>query len=97
MLPFEVGLLIAAESCVSGDVRECSIPNIMGNQGSAGYANVDPGAFFNAVPVKGTAYPGTVGTNYASLGFDASRSNSIYGKSDVIQPPAFQTLIIIKV
>lgn len=79
------------------DVRECSIPNIMGNQGSAGYANVDPGAFFNAVPVKGTAYSGAVGANYASLGFDASRSNSIYGKSDVIQPPAFQTLIIIKV
>ena len=69
----------------------------MGNQGSAGYANVDPGAFFNAIPVKDTAYPGAAGTNYASLGFDASRSNSIYGKSDVIQPPAFQTLIIIKV
>lgn len=32
-----------------------------------------------------------------TIGFDANKSSVIYGKSDTVQPSAFQTLIIIKV
>jgi hypothetical protein len=36
----------------------------------------------------GTMSVGNIGTN-AGLGFDASRSNSIYGNADTVQPPAY--------
>ena len=72
-------------------------PNITGNNGSAGYANKNPGAFFNVYPRQGTAYASSNNINSENLGFNAGRSNAIYGESDVVQPAALQTLIIIKV
>ena len=32
----------------------------------------------------------------AAIGFDASKSTEIYGKSNTVQPPAIHVLIIIK-
>ena len=33
----------------------------------------------------------------ATIGFDAGKSTEIYGKSNTVQSPAIQTLIIIKI
>jgi hypothetical protein len=43
---------------------------------------------------RGTAYGNLEGER---LYFDASKSNSIYGKSDTVQPPAFVVYYIMKI
>ena len=77
----------------AGETIEAGLPNITGTfsrqvNNSYGY---DDGAFYNrelgaqsSGQYSGTGYP-------SGVGFDASRSNPIYGKSDTVQP---NTIII---
>ena len=82
-----------------GNRIEAGLPNITGDfgaQGSVDVANLGTGAF--RVTKTGKIDAGFSGSSNYSLqqSFDASRSNSIYGKSSTVQPPAVCVNYIIK-
>ena len=89
----------------SGTVFGAGLPNITGfydycsNQGSY-IGNINDqygGAFFNRVKAVGdTISNGGQRDNLGMPGFNASRSNSIYGNSATVQPNAVTCLICIK-
>lgn len=65
---------------------DAGLPNITGGFGASQYGTPD-GAF-----AASTSYTESVkgsGVTNNGLSFDASRSNSIYGKSSTVQPPAY--------
>ena len=83
-------------SDVGGNYRDAGLPNIEGSF-IAGYTISGPDNGSNdGVPMSGSFHGKYTGTrnyaiaNYAggTLYFDASLSNSIYGNSDIVQPPA---------
>ena len=87
-----------------GTVKTAGLPNITGVAYAAsgyGFFRKDSngnrsGAFIKGAAVNGLeggGYP-NISTNY--LGFDASASNSIYGDSNTVQPPAVTVRFIIK-
>ena len=73
----------------AGTTVEAGLPNITGTfsrqvNHSYGY----DGAFYN-IELGAQSSGEYSGTGFPSgVGFDASRSNSIYGNSDTVQPPA---------
>lgn len=75
-------------------VNEAGLPNITGTFGGTRDVAVAPtGAFYRN---GWTPAPGAGSDTYA-IAFDASRSNSLYGKSDTVQPPSVNMLIYYKV
>ena len=100
MPPFEVGIVIAAESCVPGDVRAWRCPNIIGSATFYGTEAIEnfTGALY-ASTFGNHDYGGhTAGDVYwPNLHISASRSSLVYGSSQTVQPPAFQILMMIKV
>ena len=85
------------ESCV-GQTLNAGLPNIQGswNQ-SSGYQSYtkDNGAIKSTSSYSPASGAGSGWVN-ENISFDASRSNSIYGKSNTVQPPAVKMLLIIK-
>lgn len=82
----------------SGTVKAAGLPNIKGTISAfTTVTSVKTGAF-SASTSQSETYAGTAQwSGYKiSPSFDASKSNAIYGKSSTVQPPALQTLIIIK-
>lgn len=76
-----------------GDLVEAGLPNITGNI----YAQpASDGAFYNYGSTTVPNYPGTIGGKPV-IGFDASRSNSIYGNSSTVQPQTIKALYYIVV
>lgn len=69
-----------------GTTIEAGLPNIIGNFGMNSNSSAD-GAFIesgtNGIRVGGS------NANDSNVSFDASRSSSIYGKSDTVQPAAY--------
>ena len=86
----------------SGTYLEAGLPNITGATGSGGYQGVygglsGSGAIYNkGINASGVGLTQPASSILVELGFDASRSSVIYGKSTTVQPAALQTLIIIK-
>lgn len=77
-------------SQVAGSTIEAGLPNITGtftNNGHGSYAKTS-GAFSGGGNVNGHSNDGHA-TDGGTFTFDASRSNSIYGKSETVQPPAY--------
>ena len=79
-------------------ILPAGLPNIKGNTGYLYYPNEGytvSGAFYKGK--NGTAV-NAYGTDYNEpvLSFDASRSNSIYGKSETVQPPSISLVPQIK-
>lgn len=74
-----------------------SIPNITGyiTGGGQSYTTQYGGAFYEYGGSTDTADSGH--STVPVVGFDASRSNPIYGNAEIIQPPAGKALWIIKV
>ena len=75
--------------------NEAGLPNITGYvNGTVEEKNTYSGCFYN----NGTNGSGANG-GYTdqSLGFDASRSNAVYGNSDTVQPPSSSKLLYYKV
>lgn len=74
----------------AGTTVEAGLPNITGTfsrQVNNNYIG-DDGAFYNR-ELGGQSSGQYSGTGFPSgVGFDASRSNPIYGRSDTVQPPA---------
>lgn len=82
----------------SGAVKKAGLPNIKGTISGFTAASVVKTGAFSASTSQSEAYTGrSQWSGYLiSPSFDASKSNAIYGKSSTVQPPALQTLIIIK-
>ena len=79
-----------------GSLVEAGLPNITGvfacsgmSIGTQGYTAT--GAFYSAI----NGYQGSdgYGSNKTGIGFNASLSNSIYGNSNTVQPPAVKVYI----
>ena len=79
-----------------GKFTPAGLPNIKGSINTLKYDLFFTGPFFNGgwtsndVPRGGTM-------EYGNVGFDASRSNSIYGNSDTVQPPTIGAKLYIQV
>jgi hypothetical protein len=77
----------ATDSQVPGETVEAGLPNITGKFEESDRGHATAGAFYT------TSGATARGDNNGSAGnwinFDASRSNSIYGKSDTVQPPTY--------
>ena len=81
----------ASDSGQVGTIKNAGLPNITGEfgaQGSSDFVNVGTGAF--RVAQTGRIDAGhSANINYSlKQSFNASRSSSIYGNSDTVQPPA---------
>lgn len=94
-------------SATSGTVKSAGLPNITGKvgfreqQGSRSLILANEGVFSrNTEPAPDGAYTsvtqGANTTNASFLNINASRSSSIYGNSDTVQPPAVTMRYIIK-
>lgn len=82
-------------SATSGTVKSAGLPNITGITRSVGGADYTVGAFYKVANNYASSYiDGTIPKN--SVGFDASRSSSVYGNSTTVQPPALTMRYIIK-
>ena len=86
-----------------GTVKEAGLPNIVGNFEAQSIGAKSVGSNSSDSPLFKVARVGTVdsGTsqtnNYQNVvTFDASQVNSIYGKSDTVQPPAISVNYIIR-
>jgi hypothetical protein len=73
---------------------EAGLPNITGQLGAIGGGpSTATGAFYDA----GSSSPlANTGKGDGLAGFDASRSNAIYGKSNTVQPPAIKVRVYTK-
>ena len=80
-----------------GKVFTSGLPNITGNSG-AKFFNISDvsGPFYTSTTSQSAPDAGTDNTTYTSIAFDASLSNSIYGRSSIVQPPAISLNILIK-
>ena len=78
-------------------IKQAGLPNITGNFNAQGNSNAGrftdkaSGAFYTNTPYSGNVNSG-VGDISGGYSFDASRTNSIYGKSNTVQPPALQMI-----
>ena len=69
-----------------GTTIEAGLPNITGKGHFADNNGNWEGALYN---VENANYIGDGSATGTRIGFDASRSNSIYGNSTTVQPPAY--------
>lgn len=89
------------DSSKAGFNVEAGLPNITGMMtidAGAGVLNSSNGQYSGCFyPIATTQYDysltGSKYTNGRPLGFDASKSNSIYGKSTTVQPAAYYVYI----
>lgn len=97
-------LMGASDTHPAGTTIEAGLPNVKGTftaalrDGFTDYsANKITGAFYENGTTTGDDNYNSISTNVgipsggAPFGFDASRSNSIYGRSTTVQPPAYFT------
>ena len=82
-----------------GTYKDAGLPNITGDIVSNvryGFIQISSaGAFVKGTSVTG-GLSGINSSNSNTIGFDASQSNSIYGNSTTVQPPALCMNIVIK-
>ena len=81
-----------------GQTLDAGLPNIKGDLGSmlTDYGGHFSGAFYNNGTPRVRGWVGNEYDEIRNIGFDASRSNKIFGKSNTVQPPAVKMLLIIK-
>lgn len=97
-------LMGASDTHLAGTTVEAGLPNVKGTfiaalrDGFTAYsANKITGAFYENGITTGEDSYNSISTDVgipsggAPFGFDASRSNSIYGRSTTVQPPAYFT------
>ena len=95
-LPDLVGRF-AQGSMVPGQKVEAGLPNITGSTGASTWSNVGAGSGCIVTTTGGSWSTGTpMYSGYGSFAIDASKSSSIYGSSQTVQPPALTLLVCIK-
>lgn len=85
----------------AGTYKEAGLPNITGSFDLGDrrtHIENTVGALYKTTAPSSTwgGYDSSAKGNTDGIGFDASRSNSIYGKSDTVQPPSIGYLPCIK-
>lgn len=75
----------ASGTNIVGTVKEAGLPNITGRFSYPSFSK--DGAFYSTTYGTET-FQIRGGTGSGAVGFSASRSSSIYGNSDTVQPPA---------
>lgn len=96
------GTLWGADSSNIGQSLAAGLPNITGNFGgttskSNGQKATTDGAFSAGIGVYNTGTDGSQSVSFNQIAFDASKSSSIYGNSDTVQPPAIRVSWCIQV
>ena len=81
--------------------KEAGLPNITGTTANSndinGYKHVFTGAFYWSYNDTSARYANDCdGYSVARIGFDASRSSSVYGSSDTVQPASYTVRYYIK-
>ena len=102
-------LQMVSSSQEVGEELEAGLPNITGSMTNHGSTNDNDsfGSHFSSSPTSPfyfsneTTYcfshaSGRYSGNYSTINFNASRSNSIYGNSSTVQPPAYTVNYFIK-
>ena len=80
----------ATSSQVPGNTVAAGLPNITGNVTLTGVEGVNgSGAIYSNGDTAGRNGGHENYTRNNKMGFDASKSNSIYGNSNTVQPPAY--------
>lgn len=82
-----------------GTVLEAGLPNITGtmsNSSLKGVAESVSGAFFVTSATNQGVTPSSSESGRNNVGFDASKSNSIYGKSTTVQPQSVCRLWVVQ-
>ena len=90
---------MVSDSQTIGQEIEAGLPNIIGQWNATGIGLSVSGSGCFTGPWYtggGETYGGNGAANTTHLPFNASNSNSIYGKSDTVQPPAFTVNYFIK-
>lgn len=80
----------------AGTYYPAGLPNITGVVGSAYFAALPSAGAFSPTPDVATFGAGGAVDNFSNITFDASRSTSIYGASETVQPPALTVIFCIK-
>ena len=74
----------------AGTTIEAGLPNITGSIGKAESHNAVSGVFYDGTTPSGWYHrANSDGKSVQTIDFDASRSSSIYGNSDTVQPKAY--------
>ena len=98
VLPNYVGRFIQGGDSVA--VKQSGLPNIKGSFSDITYQVITPpytdGCFKNADRKEVYYYGGVAAEGFDGILFDASKSNSIYGSSTTVQPPAIVLIPQIK-
>ena len=84
---------LALASGDAGKYYEAGLPNIVGDTAMYGGHSSPTGAFYMDKTKSGQGF-NTEGTN-ATIPFDASRSNSIYGNSTTVQPESHDWIVCV--
>lgn len=81
-----------------GQTLDAGLPNIKGdlNKMVTDSGGEFSGAFYYNGKPRTRGWTAADYDELRNIGFDASRSNNIYGKSNTVQPPAVKMLLIIK-
>lgn len=97
-LPNLVEKFIEGTESSVGQTLEAGLPNIKGdlNKMVTDNGGEFSGAFYSTGKPRTRGWASADYDELRNISFDASRSNSIYGKSDTVQPPAVKMLYIIK-
>lgn len=97
-VPNLVGRFIEGTENNVGQMVPAGLPNITGNLGSmlTDSGGNFSGAFFSNGKPRTRGWVGNEYDEIRNIGFDANRSNNIYGKSDTVQPASARMLLIIK-
>ena len=85
-------------SSAAGKYREAGLPNITGKYGgntSEGFSPSPVGVFGGTVYTSGGRAAGS-GGGEINVNFDASKSNSVYGASNTVQPKSLTAQYLIK-
>lgn len=88
-LPNLIGKVAWGANSGVGESLLAGLPNISGTFTASDYAFRYSGAFWQIS--SGNGRPDKSGSG-ATVGFEASRSNAIYGRSNTVQPPALKLL-----
>lgn len=94
------GYVLQSASSGAGETIPAGLPNITGSFDTLGawYDNnfATNGVFYHGSSSSSAGMEGGSGNDLRKVYFDASRSNSIYGKSNTVQPNAIKTCMWVR-
>jgi hypothetical protein len=89
---------MAQFAATAGGKVDAGVPNIFGTLNIHGWTVMSAFDAFGDLLYQGDKIPEAKysATGYSQVGFKASRSNSLYGSSNTVQPPAINVFAIMR-